>query len=68
MPQMNKGGKFIFGKSLIQKNGMLHFPEQAIQEYDITVEGRVYLQGVRAQADSVLLERVCSSRPSLDIY
>ena len=36
-------GKFIFGKSLIQKNGMLHFPEQAIQEYDITVEGRVYL-------------------------
>lgn len=43
MPQMNKGGKFIFGKSLIQKNGMLHFPEQAIQEYDITVEGRVYL-------------------------
>ena len=43
MPQMNKGGKFIFGKSLIRENGMLQFPEQAIQEYDITVEGRVYL-------------------------
>ncbi len=43
MPQMNKGGKFVFGKSLVQENGMLHFPEQAIREYDITVEGRVYL-------------------------
>ena len=43
MPQMNKGGKFIFGKSLIREEGVLQFPEQAIREYDITVEGRVYL-------------------------
>ncbi|MBQ9034202.1 MAG: hypothetical protein IJ107_05980 [Lachnospiraceae bacterium] len=43
MPQMNKGGKFIFGKSLIREEGILQFPEQAIQEYDITIEGRVYL-------------------------
>ena len=43
MPQMNKGGKFIFGKSLIRKEGVLQFPEQAIREYDITVERRVYL-------------------------
>lgn len=43
MPQMNKGGKFIFGKSLIREDGVLQFPEQAIQEYDITTEGRIYL-------------------------
>lgn len=43
MPQMNKGGKFIFGKSIIKDSGDLHFPEQAISEYDITVEGRIYL-------------------------
>ena len=43
MPQMNKGGKFIFGKSLIREDGVIQFPEQAIREYDITVEGRVYL-------------------------
>ena len=43
MPQMNKGGKFIFGKSLIRENGVIQFPEHAIREYDITVEGRVYL-------------------------
>ena len=43
MPQMNKGGKFIFGKSVIRDNGVIQFPEQAIQEYKITSEERVYL-------------------------
>lgn len=43
MPQMNKGGKFIFGKSIIRDNGVIRFPEQAIREYDIAVEGKVYL-------------------------
>ena len=40
---MNKGGKFIFGKSLIREDGVIQFPEQAIREYDITSEGRIYL-------------------------
>ena len=43
MPQMNKGGKFIFGKSVIQPDGAVQIPAQAIQEYQITTEGRVYL-------------------------
>ena len=43
MPQMNKGGKFIFGKSLVREDGVLQFPDQAIREYNITAEGRVYL-------------------------
>jgi hypothetical protein len=43
MPQMNKGGKFIFGKSVIRDNGIIQLPEQAIQEYSITSEGKVYL-------------------------
>ncbi len=43
MPQMNKGGKFIFGKSLIREGGTIQFPEQAIQEYNITTEGKIYL-------------------------
>ena len=43
MPQMNKGGKFIFGKSLIRSDGSLQFPPQAIQEYNIATEGKVYL-------------------------
>ena len=43
MPQMNKGGKFIFGKSLIRPDGSLRIPPQAADEYRIASEGRVYL-------------------------
>lgn len=43
MPQMNKGGKFIFGKALIRENFEIHIPPQAAAEYDVCREGRVYL-------------------------
>lgn len=43
MPQMNKGGKYIFGKSLIRENGRIRLPPMAVSEYAITDEGRVYL-------------------------
>ena len=43
MPQMNKGGKFIFGKSLIRDDLTVHLPMQAITEYDATAEGKVFL-------------------------
>lgn len=43
MPQMNKGGKFIFGKSLIREDLTVHLPPQALSEYNATMEGKVYL-------------------------
>ncbi len=43
MPQMNKGGKFIFGRSLVRDDLSVQIPEQAILEYDITSEKKVYL-------------------------
>ena len=43
MPQMNKGGKFILGKSLIRTDGTLRIPPQAMEEYHIADEGKVYL-------------------------
>ena len=43
MPQMNKGGKYIFGKSLIREGGEIQLPPMAVSEYDIAAEGRVYL-------------------------
>ena len=43
MPQMNKGGKFIFGKSIIRNGGIIQIPEQAIREYNISSEGKSYL-------------------------
>ncbi len=38
MPQMNKGGKFIFGKSLIRDDLTIHLPTQALTEYNATAE------------------------------
>lgn len=43
MPPMNKGGKFIFGKSLVRDDGSVRIPIQAVEEYRITSEGRVCL-------------------------
>lgn len=43
MPQMNKGGKFIFGKSFIREDGTVFLPPMAVHEYAIAAEGRVYL-------------------------
>ena len=43
MPQMNKGGKFISGKSLIRENGIVQFPAQVIRKYSITAEGKACL-------------------------
>lgn len=43
MPQMNKGGKYIFGKSLIRESGEIRLPPMAVNEYDIAAEGRIYL-------------------------
>ena len=40
---MNKGGKFIFGESLIRTDGALQIPPQAMEEYHIAAEGKVYL-------------------------
>ncbi len=43
MPQLEKGGKFIFGKSLIREGFLIRLPPQAVEEYDISSEGSVYL-------------------------
>ena len=43
MPQMNKGGKFIFGTSALRPDGRVQLPPQAANEYHIASEGKVYL-------------------------
>ena len=43
MPQMTKGGKLVFGKSLIRQDGTVHLPAQAIKEYNITADTKIYL-------------------------
>ena len=43
MPQMNKGGKFVFGESVIRPDGWVRLPPQAAEEYRIASEGKAYL-------------------------
>ena len=43
MPQMDKGGKFIFGQSIIRPDECVRIPTQAAEEHPIASEGRVYL-------------------------
>ena len=43
MPQMNKGGKFIFEISAVRPDGGVLFPAQAMEEYRIADEGKIYL-------------------------
>ena len=69
MPQMNKGGKFIFGKSIIRNDGIIQIPEQAIQEYNITSEEKVYLfTGSKSTGGFVLREKDCLNYQSLGIF
>lgn len=43
MPQLGKGGKFVFGKSRVRDGFMVRFPPQAAAEYGIAEEGKIYL-------------------------
>ena len=43
MPQMNPGGKYVFGTSQIGRDGRVGFPDQAVEEYRLTDERFVYL-------------------------
>lgn len=43
MPQVTKGGKYIFGWSAIGGDLGVTLPPQAVGEYDMAREGRVYL-------------------------
>lgn len=43
MPQLNKGGKFVFGLSIIGKQNGIQIPEQALTEYNITQDGKIII-------------------------
>ena len=43
MPQMSKGGKYIFGWALIRENGQVIFPAPAVEEYKLHQEQYIYI-------------------------
>ena len=43
MPQMTKGGKYIFGWSRIRVNGEMIFPRMVVDEYKLKEENHIYI-------------------------
>ena len=43
MPQLNKGGKYVFGWSVIGAEGTIHFPTMALSEYNLTCEPEIII-------------------------
>ena len=43
MPQISKGGKYIFGWVQIREHGEITFPAQAIEEYKLQKERYIYI-------------------------
>lgn len=49
MPQITKGGKFIFGISHIREDLTIQIPEQAVHEYALTdIENIILITGSKA--------------------
>lgn len=43
MPQISEGGKFVFGYSLVREGFIIQLPPQAVEEYNMAVEEKVFL-------------------------
>ena len=43
MPQLNKGGKFVFGLSLIHDDLTVQFPTQALEEYQVLNDDKIII-------------------------
>jgi hypothetical protein len=43
MPQIGKGGKFVFGWSVINDDYSVKLPDMAVKEYGITSDGKVII-------------------------
>ena len=62
MPQMTKGGKYIFSWSKIGQNGELTFPTMAVKEYNLQEETYIYIVSGSKQTGgfSVMTEHLLS--------
>ena len=43
MPQLNKGGKFVFGWSVISSSGKVVFPDMVLDEYKLSNEDYLFI-------------------------
>jgi hypothetical protein len=78
IPQITKGGKFVFGWSVVRSNGQVRLPDMASDEYHITSEGKVILFTGSAKTGGFCVTRrgllqespmgVLPDNPDLDCY
>ena len=60
MPQLNKGGKYVFGWSKIADDRTVHFPPMVLTEYDLLEEQEIIIfTEQKSQADFVSQIRKC---------
>lgn len=43
MPQLNKGGKYVFGLSAISNRREILFPAETLEQYPVQKEGRIII-------------------------
>lgn len=43
MPQLNKGGKYVFGWSMIRNNGEIYFPPAVLEEYSLMSDPEIII-------------------------
>ena len=43
MPQIVKGGKYVFGWSIVGKNGEIKIPGEAVEEYNFKPKNKVFI-------------------------
>lgn len=79
MPQVTKGGKYIFGWSLIRDDLKVQLPEMAVKEYCITIDKNVYISsGSKSTGGFIVMrkgllsgskiENILTDNPALNDY
>jgi len=58
MPQLVKGGKYVFGWSLVDPDGNIHIPEEAVQEYGfLPGENVIIMSGSRTSGGFIVAKK-----------
>lgn len=64
MPQLNKGGKFVFGICTLGEGLAVRLPPQALEEYGMEAEGRVVLMSGSKSTGGFVVSRLGLLLPS----
>lgn len=63
MPQLNKGGKFVFGLSLIHNDLTVQFPTQALEEYQVLNDDKIIIfTGRKVMQIAAYYGRFCGAK------